>query len=54
MVGMCTTGALKALIYIAEPQAKGATYLFDAFFLFSIEKNLEDLKKNLEKRNPVN
>jgi hypothetical protein len=29
---MCTTGALKALIYIAEPQAKGATYLFDAFF----------------------
>jgi hypothetical protein len=22
MVGMCTTGALKALIYIAEPQAK--------------------------------
>jgi hypothetical protein len=30
------------------------TLMLDAFFLFSIEKNLENLKKNLEKRNPVN
>jgi hypothetical protein len=29
------------------------TLMLDAFF-FQLKKNLEDLKKNLEKRNPVN